>query len=227
MTFPYRAISFDCFGTLIDWHTGQTRVLEQFPSLRKKEDRIAELIELRGVLEIELQNEDFRTYTQILEQSLEQACTQLLGVELTPSEKRAFATSQLGWPAFEDTVTSLAQLKELAPLALLSNCDAQTLRLSAHKHLRTPIDLFVSSEEIRSYKPALNHWGAALAAFGIQAHELLHVSFSSFHDLLPAASLGVSLGFVGRYKTPAPEDIELAVQGKSLSELAKRLRALS
>jgi len=226
MNLPWHAVTFDCFGTLLDWQGGQQRVLEQFPSLRRHEARIPELVELRGQVERELQAGAFRSYERILGESLDLACQRLLGVELTPAERRAFAAGQLGWPAFPEAREALARLAARLPVGLLSNCDAQVLRLVAHKHFRgVPIALFVSSEEVRSYKPAPAHWGAALAALGGPPESILHVSFSREYDLGPAGQLGFALGFVARYGTAEPAGLPLAVQARDLEELADRILA--
>lgn len=221
MSLPWRAVTFDCFGTLVDWRLGQERVLEQFPSLRRHEDRIPELVDLRAEVERELQAGPFLPYERILAESIDLACQRLLGVELTPAERRAFAAGQLGWPAFPDAREALARIAGRLPVGLLSNCDAQMLRLVAHKHFRgVPVALFVSAEEVRSYKPAPAHWGAVLAALGGPAEDILHVSFSREYDLDPAADLGFALGFVGRYDTPAPAGLPLAIRARDMTGLA-------
>ncbi|MBL7008848.1 MAG: hypothetical protein ISR76_07600 [Planctomycetes bacterium] len=205
-----RAVTFDCFGTLIDWRAGQLRVLEQLPSLRGQEDLLDEVLAARGPFERQLEAGSWRRYEEILAESVGMACRRVCGVELTGTEKRAFAAGQLGWPAFADTVAGLEALAARLPIGLLSNCDDLTLRLCAHKHLRAPVALFVSAEQVRSYKPASKHWGAALAALGLEPAEILHVSFATEYDLVPAAALGFPLGFLRRYGAAEPRDLEFA-----------------
>ncbi len=220
-----RAVTFDCFGTLIDWRGGQRRVLEQLPSLRGQEDRIEGLIDARGPIERELQAASWRRYEEVLAESIDLACREVCGVALTETEKRAFAAGQLGWPAFEDTVEGLQLLTERLPVGLLSNCDDLTLRLCAHKHLEAPVTLFVSAEQVRSYKPAHKHWGAALAALELEPAEILHVSFTAEYDLEPAAALGFPLGFLARYGAAAPEGLEYAYRAQDLPELVREILA--
>ncbi|HEX9793280.1 MAG TPA: HAD family hydrolase [Planctomycetota bacterium] len=224
MKLPYDAVTFDCFGTLVDWKLGQERVLEQFPSLRGQESSIGALIEARGVAERELESGPWMPYQEVLAESIGLACERVLEVELTPAEKRAFAAGQLGWPTFPDSQPALARLAAAVPIGLLSNCDAQTLRLAAHKHFRgVPVALFVSSEEVRSYKPAHSHWGAALAALGMPAERVLHVSFTREYDLDSAHQLGFSLGFVARYKTAQPVDLPIAVAAADVAGLVQKI----
>lgn len=220
-----RAVTFDCFGTLIDWQAGQRRVLEQFPSLRGNVHRIPDILAAREQAEVALQVGAWRRYEDILAESVAQACLQACGVELTPAERRAFAAGQLGWPAFPDSPAGLAELATALPVGLLSNCDDLMLRLCAHKHLRAPIALFVSAEQVRAYKPAPVHWGAAAKALALPPAEILHVSFSPFYDLEPAARLGFQLGFLRRYDAPEPPGLEFAFRAVDLPGLARQVLA--
>ncbi|RMH01211.1 MAG: HAD family hydrolase [Planctomycetota bacterium] len=218
-----RAVTFDCFGTLIDWRLGQRRVLEQFPSLRGNEDRIDEIIAARGPIERDLETGVWRRYEEILAESVAEAVRRVCGIELTPTEQRAFAAGQLGWPAFPDAPAALAELAAELPVGLLSNCDDVTLRLCAHKHLRVPIAVFVSAERARSYKPAPRHWRLALDDLGLEPAEVLHVSFAADYDLEPAAAQGFVLGFVGRYGTEPPAGLDFAFTAGDLPELVRQI----
>lgn len=221
----FRAVTFDCFGTLIDWKRGMTRVLEQLPSLRDHHERLPEVLEARGTAEIRLEAGEFQPYARILSESIGEACRSALGVELTDAERRAFAYGQLGWPAFPDTPPALARLAQEIPVGLLSNCDAQTLAVCATKHLGAPIAFFVSAEAVRSYKPAPAHWQKALEITSAQPSEILHVSFTREYDLDPARQLGFPLGFVARYGTPRPDDIETAFDAEDLEDLVGQILA--
>ncbi|MDP6850894.1 MAG: hypothetical protein QGH51_08930 [Planctomycetota bacterium] len=220
----FKALSFDCFGTLIDWRFGQRRVLEQFPTLRCHEEDLNRILDAREALEMKLQEGDWLPYETILEESIAQAVKDVCGETLTPIEQRAFAAGQVGWPAHPDTPDALMKLSEFAPICLLSNCDAQTLRLCAWKHFpETPIRLFVSSEEMRSYKPATLHWKALLEELEVEPHEVLHVSFSPEFDLLPARDLGFQLAWIQRGCPPESEDIHVAFRDQDLKGLCGQL----
>ncbi len=225
MTPTWRAVTFDCFGTLIDWRSGMERVLRRFPSLRGREEDLEAVLAAREPLEREAQAGLFRPYAEILSDSLADACRQVLGVELTAAEKRAFAAGQPGWPPFPDSPAALGRLAASIPVGLLSNCDSATLRLCAEKHLGAPIGLFVSSEEVRSYKPAAAHWLRALEILDARPEEVLHVSFSPFYDLRPARALGFPLGFLARYGTPPPAGFSFAAAGATLDELTDAILA--
>lgn len=220
-----RALSFDCFGTLIDWRFGQQRILRQLPRLAPFQDSIQEIAVRREALERELERGPWISYAKILELSVQQAVQQCVGIELSEREASAFAAGQLGWPAFSDSAAGLTRLAEKFPIALLSNCDEELLRLAAAKHLGVPVEWFVSAESVRSYKPAPAHWHRFLEESQLQPAQILHVSFAREYDLDVAASLGFRLGFVGRYGIEAPDDLHLDFQAQSMTELAEQILA--
>ena len=221
----YRALSFDCFGTLIDWRFGQERVLRQLPSLRGHDQALSEISVAREAIERKLEAGPWAPYAEILASSVRQAVQKVTAVELNEREAQAFAAGQLGWPAFPDTAAALARLAGRYPIALLSNCDQEVLQLAARKHLGVPVEWFVSAESVRSYKPAETHWQSFLEQSGLEPSEVLHVSFAREYDLEVAQELGFALGFVSRYGIDAPSDLNLSYQAGSLSELADQLLA--
>lgn len=220
-----RAVTFDCFGTLIDWRHGQERVLRQLPSLREHAQSIPSLMDARERAEQRLQRGPWLPYAEILARSLREACQELLDVELSEREASAFAAGQLGWPAFPDTAAALARLTQNLPVGLLSNCDEEVLALCARKHLGAPVQWLISAERAQSYKPAARHWELFLAESGLQPGEVLHVSFTREYDLDQAATLGIQLGFIARFDTPLPSDLPLAIQAKDLADLVDQVLA--
>jgi 2-haloalkanoic acid dehalogenase type II len=225
MPAPFRALSFDCFGTLIDWRFGQGRVLRQLPSLRGHEHAIDAIAHAREAIERELETGPWISYAEVLARSVRLAALKVASVELSERESQAFAAGQLGWPAFSDSAAALARLAEHYPIALLSNCDDEVLELATRKHLGIPVNWFVSAESVRSYKPAPPHWQRLLDLSGLQAHEVLHVSFAREYDLEVAQELGFALGFVSRYGIEAPSDLNLSHQAGSLGEFAETVLA--
>jgi 2-haloacid dehalogenase len=221
----YRALSFDCFGTLIDWRFGQERILRQLPSLQGQGGALAGIAVAREAIERELENGPWIPYAEVLARSVRQAALEVAAVELSEREAQAFAAGQLGWPAFSDTAAALARLAGRFPIALLSNCDQEVLELAARKHLGIPINWFVSAESVRSYKPAHAHWRRLLELSDLQASEVLHVSFAREYDLEVAQDLGFALGFVSRYGIEAPSDLNLSYQARSLGEFAEQVLA--
>jgi len=222
-----KAVTFDCFGTLVDWKLGQGRVLRQFPSLEAATDTdLDKIMALREEMEIDLQAGPWMPYSEVLESSIGRAAQGALSLKLTGSECRAFSAGQPGWPLFPDSSSALGRLAAAGlKIGLLSNCDRRILERTARAKLRLSSALCVSSEELRSYKPASAHWGAALAAWNLKASQVLHVSFSPFHDLEPAHGLGFPLGFVARYGGHAPKSLPLKVEAPDLEYLVGRILA--
>jgi len=223
MAFPYQAVTFDCFGTLIDWRRGQQRVLEAFPTLQTQLEAIPAILDAREPFEIELQAGPWQPYQQILARSIEQACLAACGTQLTEKECQAFAAGQMGWPAFADTPRALTRLAGHVKIGLLSNCDQQVLEICARKHLGAEISLMVSAEQVQSYKPAHAHWLAALESLDCSPEEVLHVSFTRHYDLDPAAELGFALGFIGRNQARVPADLPIRHQAPDLATLVDSL----
>ncbi len=223
MSLPWKWISFDGVGALINGAYGELRVLEQFPSLAGHAERLPELRAARLRRERELCAGPWRPWSEILARSLEEAAQELFQVPLTPAEKRAFPASFLGWPPFPEAPEQLRRWSQQVPLALLGHGEDLVLRLQAHKHFRSPFGLILSSESLKSYKPATAHWGALLAATGARPEEILHVASDPEMDLAPAASLGIPVAWVQRDPEAPEPDLSLAWKAKDLEELATLL----
>lgn len=218
------AITFDCFGTLVDWRRGTRAALGTLPSLARWRGRLDEVIAAREEAERRIQRGPFLRYGEVLARSLQEGCRRL-GAEVPDYEAEAFAASQAGWPPFPDTPEALRRLASLAPLGLLSNCDAAVLRECATRSLGAPVELFVDAEATRSYKPDPGHWRLALERLRLPPERILHVSAYSFYDLEPAHALGFGLAFVARDGEPEPRGLPLAHATADLEELADRLGA--
>ncbi|MDA1259571.1 MAG: HAD-IA family hydrolase [Planctomycetota bacterium] len=218
----WAAITFDCFGTLVDWRRGTRGALSALPALSPWQDRLSEVIAARERAEQSIQRGPFLPYREVLAASLEEGC-RALGFAVPRTEAEAFADSQADWPVFADTPDALRRLARLAPLGLLSNCDAAPLRACAERSLRAPIALFVDAARAGSYKPALGHWQVALEALQLPPERVLHVSAYGFYDLEPAHALGFGLAFIARDGEQAPQGLPLAHRAMNLTELADQL----
>lgn len=220
----WAAITFDCFGTLVDWRRGTRTALAALPSLSAWRDRLADVVAAREREEQQIQRGAFLPYREVLALSLERA-GRALGCAIPRAEAEAFADSQALWPAFADTPAALRRLARLAPLGLLSNCDAEPLHACAERTLRAPIALFVDAGRAGSYKPAPGHWRVALAELELPPERVLHVSAYAFYDLIPAHALGFGLAFVARDGEREPLGLPLAHRAADLAELADQLGA--
>ena len=223
---PYRSITFDCYGTLVDWRRGMRESLATLPTLHGHEERFAELKSARMEAEQELERGDYLPYAEVLALSLRAACKMVLGLDLPAVEARRFADAQSRWPAFDDSVPALRRLAPLARLAVLSNSDREPLRTTSAEVLGGLVEPLVSAEDVRSYKPAQRHFEEALHRLECAPGEVLHVSAYPYYDLHPAHALGMPIAYVDRDPSQKPpEDIPLAASCADLAALADALGA--
>ena len=127
-----------------------------------------------------------------------------LGAELVPGGAERFADSVPDWPAFPDTAQALKDLGTKGyGRYILSNVDTDLLQRTIDNS-RLEVDGFVTAEQVRSYKPAIEHWNAFMKRTGAKKEEILHVAQSIYHDIIPAQGLGITSAWVNRYEEPLP-----------------------
>ena len=210
-------ISFDCYGTLIDWSGGARAALERIPELADVE--LDRFVERRVAVELTVEHERYRPYDEVLALSVTRTAAEF-GVELPESVGRAFAASLHDWPPFDDAPRFLRRLRRLGvPLAILSNVTLAGLRSSV-RALATPFDQLVTAEDVQSYKPAPLHWAALQSSRGIVSAQQLHVAASIVHDVRPASALGVPSVWVNRNADAPPDDVSPTLTVANLDELA-------
>jgi 2-haloacid dehalogenase len=195
----FRLLTFDCYGTLIDWETGIFSALH--PMLRAHNIRLSdlEILELYAEFEASAELGEFKPYRQVL-RSVVVEFGNRLGFAPTEAELDALSNSMAYWEPFHDTVEALLRLKSKYQLAVISNVDDSLFSLSAPK-LRVAFDHVVTAEQARCYKPNLKIFKLALQRTGIVPKNILHVGQSIYHDVLPAQSLGIATVWVNR---PSP-----------------------
>jgi 2-haloalkanoic acid dehalogenase type II len=198
------ALTFDCYGTLVDWLGGVRAALGRLPSLAGAD--LDRLVRDRDAIDRELVLGPYRPYGEILRESLRRAAA-LQERELEPGESDAFAASMPRWPPFEETPGVLRRLARRYRLAILSNVETATLRASA-RALGAPFELCVTAEELRSYKPARAHFDEALRRLALPKERVLHVACSLFHDVQPAQELGWRAAWINREGEPLPPELE-------------------
>ncbi|KAF3885244.1 MULTISPECIES: haloacid dehalogenase type II [Nostocales] len=192
----YEVLTFDCYGTLIDWETGVIKALQ--PILDAHQIQLNEdgILELFARFESQLEGGEYRQYKNIL-----QGVVQKFGehFDFTPSsvELTALADSVKHWLPFPDTVEALHILKKRLKLAIISNVDDDLFAFTA-KHLQVEFDSVITAEQVKSYKPSLQNFQVAIARLGIPSEKILHVAGSIYHDIVPAKALGLSTVWVNR-----------------------------
>jgi 2-haloalkanoic acid dehalogenase type II len=196
----FRALSFDCYGTLIDWESGIVAGLRRWLAGRRPDLDDEALLAAFGELETGVQAADPGTpYPVVLGRVLE-ALGGRLELPVTSAEAEAFGDSVGDWPAFPDSRDALGRLGRRFKLIILSNIDRASFSRS-NARLGVTFDAIVTAEEVGSYKPDPRNFEALLrttAGLGVEAGELLHVAQSLFHDHVPAKAIGLATVWIDR-----------------------------
>jgi 2-haloacid dehalogenase len=202
-----RWATFDCYGTLIDWLGGiRATLADLWP------EHDAELL-LGAYHEIEPEVQRGRSisYREVLTETLVKLAHRE-GLDLDQDERAALAESLPSWPPFPEVPGALAEIRERGwRIAILSNTDPDLLEASLGL-IGVPVDLRVTAAEAGSYKPAHGHWERFFAEAGAGRERHVHVAASVYHDLRPAAELGLRAVWINRLHetSDAPRDAELA-----------------
>lgn len=191
----FEAISFDCYGTLINWEAGILPALRSVLANHGQSLPDSKILELYGEFEFEAEN-PYQTYRNVLE-SVVRRFGERFGFQPGPSELRSLHESLPKWPPFEDTVAGLQKLHQRFKLAVISNID-DDLFAETQKLLKVKFDHVITAQQAKSYKPSLNNFKLALERMGIGPDRLLHAAQSVYHDVIPAQSLGIATVWVNR-----------------------------
>ena len=229
----FKALSFDCYGTLIDWEAGLCAALEPLAERARVAVDDGALARF-GALESEVQAEHPSwPYPQVLA-AVHGRLAEEWAAERDEGEEAAFAHSVADWPAFPDSAEALAYLKGHYRLVILSNIDRASFAAS-NRRLGVEFDRVLTAEEIGSYKPDLRNFDylvARLAEDGIGKGEILHVAQSLFHDHVPANRIGLASAWIDRRSgrdggaTPEPEQgVRYDFRFPTLAALADAHRA--
>lgn len=190
-----RLITFDCYGTLIDWENGLLAALRPvFPRDGAMDD--ARLLETYGEIEAALEAGPYLPYRQVLTETVQQMGQQL-GMEVSPRQGAEFAQSLTRWKPFADTVPALESLAKKFRLAIISNVD-DDLFAETSKQLPVEFAFVVTAQQVRSYKPAKQNFEEALRRAEVNSSQVMHAGQSLYHDIAPSNALGISNVWVNR-----------------------------
>jgi 2-haloacid dehalogenase len=191
----FEALTFDCYGTLIDWESG---ILDALAPLRRESAReVADdrLLERYALAESRAQTGGYKRYRDVLAEVTRDVAA-FLGVEAAATEGM-LADSIANWKPFPDTVAALTRLNERFRLSIISNIDDDLFTLSA-KWLEVAFEHVVTAEQVGSYKPSHNNFLRAIDRIGLPKQKILHVAQSLYHDIVPANELGLKNVWVNR-----------------------------
>ncbi len=211
--------TFDCYGTLIDWEGGIRGTLARlWPDAGGDA-----LLERYHEIEPRVQLEPGLPYRDVLAQSL-RLLAESEGLDLAPEDEPALAESLPSWEPFPEVPGELAELRRRGlRLAMLSNTDPDLLAASLER-LGVPVDLTVTAADAGSYKPAHGHWERFREQAAPAEGRHVHVAASAFHDLAPAAELGVPAVWINRLGETS--DLPRVAELPTLTGLADALGAI-
>jgi 2-haloacid dehalogenase len=189
-------ISFDCYGTLIDWETGILHCLRGLASAYEVSITDDAILAAYSEIEPAVQGNLYRSYREILREVV-QRFSWRFGFEPIDPELKALSTSLPKWRPFDDTVEALQALKKRYQLAIVSNIDNDLFAATA-RLLGVSFDWVITAQDVNSYKPALPHFSELLRRTGLPKGQHLHAAESLFHDIAPTNALGIPNVWVKR-----------------------------
>ena len=209
----FDALSFDCYGTLIDWEAGIAAVLQPWARAHGETMTDEELLTAYSDHEARAEEENpTYLYPQILATAMRGLGDQL-GIPVSDAEAQVFAVSVPDWPAFPDSTEALQRLARHYKLIILSNVDRESFA-GSNKRLGVEFTSILTAQDIGSYKPSARNFealDAEMDRLGVADGRLLHVAQSLFHDHVPAKAAGLPTVWINRRHdnpgwgaTPAP-----------------------
>jgi 2-haloacid dehalogenase len=215
----FRAFTFDCYGTLIDWESGLLGALRPILSSHGQNLSDKQILETYSELEPRAQN-PYRPYRQVLA-NIVVGFGERLGFQVSRDETQSLPESLKNWQPFPDTVAALKRLKRKYQLAIISNTDDDLFAETA-PHLEIAFDQVITAQQASAYKPSVAPFELALQRLGLSRERVLHVGQSVYHDVLPARSLGIATVLVQRrgFGATRPSDAEPDLRVPDMQTLA-------
>lgn len=192
----FNVLTFDCYGTLIDWERGILDALQPILAPQGIEADEDELLESYARHEAALEAGEYASYREIVATSVQRLCSDF-GFSPSAEDIAEFADSVGVWPAFRDSAPALLRLARRFRLGVITNCDDDLFARSS-KRLGVMFDWIVTAQMARSYKPSLNNFRLALDLIEAPTERILHVAQSLYHDHIPAKRLGMTTAWINR-----------------------------
>ncbi|MEA2208255.1 MAG: 2-haloacid dehalogenase [Solirubrobacteraceae bacterium] len=191
----FDVLTFDCYGTLIDWEAGiaagvRMQLGDALAGV-SDEEIVAAFAEVEHEAEV-----PYKSYREVLALSL-QGIGERLGVPVTDAQAKGFGSSVGQWPAFPDSAAALARLQERFKLAVITNCD-DDLFAQSERRLGASFDYVITAQQAGSYKPDHANFRLAFERIDEPRERILHVAQSLFHDHAPAKALGMTSVWIDR-----------------------------
>ena len=220
----FSIITFDCYGTLIDWETGILGAIRPVLAGHGAHLSDAEILGMYGEIEADEESGGYQPYKEIL-QAVVRGFGTRLGFVPSIQEQQSLPDSLRNWKPFPDTVAALRRLKSKFQLGIISNVDDDLFSATARR-LEIKFDYVVTASQAHAYKPSLDIFRLAQTRIALLPVQWLHAAQSVYHDVAPAQVLGISTVWVNRpslrpnsgaaKQASAKADVEVS----SLQELA-------
>ena len=187
----FDALTFDVYGTLIDWETGIAGWLRPFADA--SDDA---LLESFARHEADLEAGPYLPYREVLAEAMRRVGRDF-GFEPSSAQAAAFGASAGVWPAFADSAAALASLERRFRLGVITNCD-DDLFAQSNRRLGVDFDWAITAQQARGYKPRRENFELAFERIDVPRERILHVAQSLFHDHAPAKALGMTTVWIDR-----------------------------
>ena len=194
----FKILTFDCYGTLIDWESGILTAIRPVLEKHNIEADNEQILELYAKFESKAEKGKYIEYKDVLRKSMKEI-SKKFGFTPSAKESECLVNSLKNWKPFPDTVTALQKLKKRFKLAVISNVDDDLFAFSA-KHLKVKFNFIITAKQVKSYKPSSNNFKFAIKKIGVPTENILHVAQSIYHDVIPAKKVGLSTVWVNRRK---------------------------
>jgi 2-haloacid dehalogenase len=200
----FRLLSFDCYGTLIDWKTSIQNILKPVIGSYSLDISKDQLFDLYLKADQKCISEDYRPYQEILLTIMDEIGREL-NINLRNIDRTCLVNRFGDWIAFPDTIGALQELQKRYRLAIISNVDDELFNMTK-RCLSIHFDFIITARQVRSYKPSKNNFIKALEKFELPSEQVLHVAQSIYHDIIPTNELGWNNVWVNRYNEPGRTD---------------------
>jgi 2-haloacid dehalogenase len=199
MTFDFdrfEALTFDCYGTLIDWEAGIVAAFSVLLGAHGVQLSAEEILRSHARHEARIEEGPFRIYRDVLVEVGRAVCLDH-DVDATDEELADFGGSVADWPEFDDSADALAALATRFRLGVITNCD-DDLFAASNRKLGVVFDAIVTAQQVQSYKPSRRNFEAMFERIKLSPDRILHVAQSLYHDHVPAKELGLTTVWVDR-----------------------------
>jgi 2-haloalkanoic acid dehalogenase type II len=219
------AITFDCYGTLVDWEAGITSFLTEVLREKGTTASIPEVVRVREDIDFGMVQGPYMTYKEILRLSLKETFNRFQ-VAYNDQDGERLIQSVPTWPVFTETAPALERLARKCRLAIISNIDKDIIE-KTKANIGVQFAITVTAQEAGAYKPTLKPFQIALKKLAAEPTSILHVSSGFRYDIPPAHRLGFRTAWVNRKSEQAPPSERADYEFKNLTELADYVKTES